>query len=257
MKIAVITPYHREPIDIVLRCHRSVASQSYPCAHFLVADGFPHDGLDALPVRHIRLSSEHRDNGNTPRAAGGICAIAEGFDLLAYLDADNWYDSDHIESIAEAAVRTGAGVVCAPRRIWLADGRLCPFEDEDLVRRSTADTSSIALAGPGLQLAPIWGLIPPALSPICDRVMVAAINALDFDVTWTRRATVNYESRWPAHYAALGSPPPEDAHHTDWDQIERGYGTDAMAERLGFDPFDGAGPHRSTHKPVGLTAVET
>ncbi|MCW9040229.1 MAG: tetratricopeptide repeat protein, partial [Rhodospirillales bacterium] len=41
VKVAVITPYYGEDLEILKRCHDSVATQTHPCTHFMVADGRP------------------------------------------------------------------------------------------------------------------------------------------------------------------------------------------------------------------------
>jgi hypothetical protein len=61
---------------------------------------------------------------------------------------------------------------------------------------------------------------------------------------------VNYESRWPAHYAALGLPAPHDFHETDWDSIEQTYCRTAFVQAYGFDPFNGVGPGQTSHKQM-------
>ena len=40
-KVAVITPYYKEPMHILQQCCESVARQGADVDHFLVADGFP------------------------------------------------------------------------------------------------------------------------------------------------------------------------------------------------------------------------
>jgi hypothetical protein len=96
LKIAVVIPYCNEEDDMVNNCHSSVMHQSYPCTHILVADGHPKSQFDEQPkTMHVVLPQANADVGNTPRAIGGILADAYGFDAVAYLDADNWYDSAH------------------------------------------------------------------------------------------------------------------------------------------------------------------
>jgi hypothetical protein len=71
MNVAVITPYYRESDAKVRRCMASVAAQTHPATHFMVADGFPKDFLSvAAGVRHVVLPQPHGDNGNTPRGCG-------------------------------------------------------------------------------------------------------------------------------------------------------------------------------------------
>jgi len=38
LRVAVVTPYCREPLETLLHCHESVRGQSYPCTHFLGAE---------------------------------------------------------------------------------------------------------------------------------------------------------------------------------------------------------------------------
>jgi len=102
MRVAVITPTYQTPRAWLDQCMRSVAEQSYRCTHFLISDG---DDAVAPPtsaeVRFLRLPGPHNDSGNAARAAGSVVAICEGFDALAYLDADNWYAGDHIQRLVD------------------------------------------------------------------------------------------------------------------------------------------------------------
>ena len=93
MKVAVITPYHKVPTDWLVQCLESVRSQTYTSTHILVADGIPQDVVDTYGVQHLVLPRCHGDYGDTPRAIGSISAIGQGFDAIAWLDADNWFAS--------------------------------------------------------------------------------------------------------------------------------------------------------------------
>jgi hypothetical protein len=109
MRVAVVTPYFREPLDWLRQCHASVRAQTHACTHVMVADGHPQSEVAGWPgLRHIALPTSHGDYGDTPRAIGSIEAIGAGFDAIAYLDADNAYAPDHIESLVELQRRTGA-----------------------------------------------------------------------------------------------------------------------------------------------------
>ena len=42
MRVAVVTPYWKEPIDVLERCWRSVRTQTHcDIVHYMVADGHP------------------------------------------------------------------------------------------------------------------------------------------------------------------------------------------------------------------------
>src|SRR4051794_26673695 len=108
LKIAVVTPYYKESPAVLRQCHESVLRQSYACRHILVSDGYPAPYFDdAKDAIHIKLPQAHGDNGNTPRAMGGVLADRQGFDAVAYLDADNWYEPNHIESMVAAHAASG------------------------------------------------------------------------------------------------------------------------------------------------------
>jgi glycosyltransferase involved in cell wall biosynthesis len=95
MKIAVITPYYKESIEFLRQCHKSVINQDistdHCLTHFFIADGFPNEEVMKWNIKHITLPQAHSDNGNTPRGIGSILADVEGYDFIAYLDADNWF----------------------------------------------------------------------------------------------------------------------------------------------------------------------
>src|SRR3989344_8281647 len=107
MKVAVITPYFNILDEWLLQCHRSVKSQTHPCTHILVADGRAKDIVNSLEAQHILLPVNYRDYGDTPRGVGSILAIGQGFDAIAYLDADNWYYPEHIASMVAAHKESG------------------------------------------------------------------------------------------------------------------------------------------------------
>jgi len=78
MKIAVITPYYKEPIEFLQKCHESVVNQNVAADHFLIADEHPNNDLSELNIKHVCLPHALFYNGNTPRGLGGALAIAEG-----------------------------------------------------------------------------------------------------------------------------------------------------------------------------------
>ena len=256
MKVAVITPYWNESVDTLARCIASVQAQTHVCRHWLVADGRPSAAIDTHPVEHVILDSAHADNGNTPRGIGAVSALNSGYDAVAFLDADNWFEPDHVRSCVELAEQSDAAVIFTSRVIVFPDGERCHFEDEDVLDRRAVDTSSMFITRTAAFLLPCWALMDPICSPICDRVMFRLIELHSVRVAWTGRATVRYESRWPDHFEAMNREPPADAHHTDWDRIEANYRAGSMEARLGTDPFVEGPPNRVRHAPACLVDVE-
>ncbi len=85
---------------------------NHSATHILVIDGDQSlQGITFPGVSCFHTPQPHLDYGNTARAIGSIEAVARDFDAIAYLDADNWYEPDHLEQMVALHERTGA-VVC-------------------------------------------------------------------------------------------------------------------------------------------------
>ncbi|MFM7405063.1 MAG: glycosyltransferase family 2 protein [Erythrobacter sp.] len=214
-RVAIITPYWQEPRAILDRCIASVAAQSVPADHLLVADGAPQDWLDDAPVRHLRLDRNHADFGNVARAVGALLAAGDGYDAIGFLDADNRIDHDHVALCLAAAQVAGSDGVIAQRRFELSDGTPVPASDD----AAMVDTNCLFLLPGAYPLIARWALIPPQLAPIGDRLFHVSMQLAGCRMARTDRPSVTCVSRWESHYAALGLPIPEDARVLDWAAI--------------------------------------
>ncbi|MEM9692341.1 MAG: glycosyltransferase, partial [Myxococcota bacterium] len=153
-RVAVVTPYYREEAAVLEQCVASVAAQTVPVTHFVVADGHPQpDLVDRFRVEHLVLPDAHGDNGNTPRAIGSLSAVNRGFDAIAYLDADNWYRPEHIERMVALQRRTGASVCTSGRTIHRLDGSFMLVDRESDGLRHV-DTSCLFLTRDAFRLVP-------------------------------------------------------------------------------------------------------
>jgi glycosyltransferase involved in cell wall biosynthesis len=209
LKVAVVTPYYQEPQDWLIQCHESVANQSYPCSHIMVADGYPNELVARLGVLHIPLPRRHRDYGDTPRAIGSLSAISLGFDAIAYLDADNWYYSDHIASLVELHQTTKAAVCSSARNLYRSDGSLfglCLNCDGDTM----VDTSCFFLTRAAFSIVPMWTLMPEYVHPVDDRVMWHYIKQAGLSRAHTGKPTVAYRMRNQGFYKSMGEESPPD-----------------------------------------------
>ena len=210
LRVAVITPYHAETEEQLRRCLRSVASQTYPCAHFVIGDG-PQVTLPAASdaVVHIVLPERHADYGDTPRAIGSLSALARGFDAITYLDADNWYDDDHVERLVELWRATQADVCVASRSLHRLDGSLLSAGGDPQDGVQLVDTSCLFFTGSACSLLPLWALLPARLHAVGDRVLWAAVRSKGLRVARLKTPTVRYRTAFSAHYEERGEPPPE------------------------------------------------
>ena len=210
MRVAVITPYYRESLDILRHCHESVRHQTHSCEHFMVADGFPSQDVAGWTVQHISLSQPHQDVGNTPRGIGALSAVNQGFDAIAFLDADNWYYPQHIEEMLRLHRKTGAAVCTASRTIHRLDGSLM-FADRESDGDSHVDTSCFFVTRPAFAVLPLWATMPTQLGPIGDRFFWHAIKARKLACAQCEKPTVAFRTQYECHYASLGETPPAGA----------------------------------------------
>ncbi len=207
MKIAVITPYFNTPLEWLYECHLSIRAQTYPCTHFIVADGQPYDVIDSWGVQHIKLPVNSADYGDTPRAIGSVAAIGQGFDAIAYLDADNWYEPEHIFTLAELHKATGAAVVTSARNLHRLNGTLlgkCLEVDGERF----VDTNCLLLTRAAFKIIPVWWMMAHKYHPIDDRVVWANIKNRNLSRAHSAKATVAYRTAFANHYRQFGEDPP-------------------------------------------------
>jgi len=224
LQVAVVTPYYKEPAAILSRCMESVRTQNYPhVTHYMVADGVPQPELMAEwpQVRHITLANGHANYGSTPRGIGALCALADGFDVVCFLDADNLLLPDHAESLVQVYDRARAqgeplDAVFSSRYLFLPNHehlRLVP--PGEAKGSAFVDTNCISLSRSAGFLWGAWCQLPRSLTPICDRAMCKLMQDHKLRVDWTERHTVLYEANWRRTYLLAGLTPPESGLHDD------------------------------------------
>ena len=209
MRVAVVTPYFREADDVLRQCLDSVSAQDRPVTHILVADGFPKDWAQPLAGHHIVLpGSGHADNGNLARAVGAAIAVSEGYDAIALLDADNWFQPDHISSLLTVHAQSGAAICISARSLHRLDGSLLAAHDPESDGVTFADTSCLLYLRPAFGLLPLWGQMPRRFGPICDRIMWAAIQSRKVKTTYSGLPTMAFRTCYSNHYKTAGETPP-------------------------------------------------
>ncbi len=162
MRVAVVTPCFKPNADWLAQCHDSVRAQSHLCTHFLVFDGPDGEPPENFSGQVIRLHHHHADLGATPRGLASLSAVGQGFDAIAYLDADNWYYPHHIESLVQLHRSSHAPVCTSSIELRALDGSLLgAFPAMDGKR--FIDTNIILVARPALWLVTCWALHPPKL----------------------------------------------------------------------------------------------
>ena len=203
IKIAVVTPYFNESMAVLSDCHASVVSQTHSCRHVLVADGNPLSEIDQLNIDHIKLPQCHNDVGSTPRLIGAYHAIGLGYDLIAFLDADNWYSPDHISQVVEVFKSQGPEFISTSRYLCRPDRSVmstCPFTNP----QRFIDTSCMIFAKGSFHLLSNWVLMPQYGHPISDRIMLYYILRAKLKSFNIDKHTVYYRCYKEGIYHHLG-----------------------------------------------------
>lgn len=217
-RVAVVTPYFKPNPNWLAQCHDSVNRQTHVCTHIMVSDGAGPPPLKSFSGQLIELSHNHADFGDTPRAIGAASAVAQEFDAIAFLDADNWYLPDHIETLVALQRSTGAAVCTSSRVLHDLEGVLlgaCPESNG----QDFADTNCLFFARTGFRLVSAWVLIPEALHDIDDRWMWGQIRLNDLRTAHSDKPTVAYRSTWPYHYQLYSRLPPAGIKTWEFSQV--------------------------------------
>lgn len=210
MRVAVITPYYKEDFRTLWRCHRSVLNNGYePKQHFLVSDGFPLDYIDNWDCQHLKLPN-CGDYGDTPRAVASAVACAQGYDAIAFLDADCWWDATHLERCVATMQETRADVVTMPRKLYTPDGKYLQVDAESDGEAFNDTNCFLIHRNAGVYISAwMWKL--KHLSKIGDRIFWQALKQNGVRIARQPVATVNYTTNIAFHYQQAGLTPPDDA----------------------------------------------
>ncbi len=210
-RFAIVTPYYQEDRKTLERCLDSVRKQSVHVDHIVVADGFAQHWIDDEPVRHLKLDTAHGDFGGTPRGVGLLLAASEGYEGVGLLDADNWLSPDHVARCIDLASRQQepCDFVVARRYLMTPDGISMGIPDEPAT--NLVDTSCYFFLRGAYPALHHWVTTPKPLSPVCDRLFLAATKTYKMRSVMLDEPTVFYETLWSSMYKAKGLPVPPNA----------------------------------------------
>ena len=190
------------------QAHDSVLAQTYPCRHLLVSDGRPKPEVDGWDAEHLVLPRRTGDYGQTPTFVGAAAAAFQGFDLIAFLDSDNWYRRDHVEVLADLHLSTGAAFLSSGRMLCRLDGSVmapCPLTDPE----HFVDTSCMAFARAAFPLLTYGVTMPAYAHGIGDRAMLHHVKASGISRAHSQARTVFYRCGKAGIYQLLREPIPD------------------------------------------------
>lgn len=225
MRIAVVTPYYNEKPEWLRRCYDSVKAQTRPAdLHLFVADGTPNAEIDGWACDHLTITGPNKDAGSAARGIGALQCVAHGFDAIAFLDSDNWFKPDHIESLArlvqEKKVAVGVSF-CDPYR---TDGTMIQ-KGEAPDPRVAIDPSCLFITREAFPLLPLWLRFPTigqmSKDPsqrewtyggyISDRIFAYALHTFNVPLALLDHSTVCYTVKSETYLKAMGEALPPEA----------------------------------------------
>lgn len=174
----------------------------------MVADGPPQSSIDGWDCDHLVLPGPHGDIGSTPRFVGCFHAAALGYDAIAFLDADNWYRGDHIESLMALQGRTGASFLSSSRTLCRLDGSVmgaCPYTAPDRF----IDTSCMMFVRPAFPVLSHWVRLPPYAHAIGDRCMLHYVKTAGVPRAHSGEPSLFYTCGKAGAYRQMGEQPPD------------------------------------------------
>lgn len=218
-RYCVVTPYFKEDQVMLRRCMGSVRRQTVKVDHMLVADGFPQDWISAEPVRHLILDRPHADYGDVARGVGALVAVAEKYDGIGFLDADNWYDDDHVACCLAAVQDAPASAFAAAQRKFVRPdcSVMGPVRPAEVPHAEHIDTNCYFFFPKSYHFLHYWCTIPQELSSSGDHLFYLLLKVHSLTPAVVPKPTVNYLCNFEHIYRHLGEEPPPGARGlVDW-----------------------------------------
>lgn len=137
LSVAVITSTRGR--DTIKKANESIRNQTYGATHYVFAHG--RDCWDAVErnmqeIANVQVVNLPRANGGGGYGMAPVFAMAPFAveeDIIFYLDDDNWYEPDHIESLVEMIDKHNLGWAYSLRNIVDNEGNfICEDNCESL-----------------------------------------------------------------------------------------------------------------------------
>lgn len=221
MRVAIVTPYKDEPWETLWAAHSSVLLQSHSdTRHIMVADGNPQSFVDEWDCDHYKLPACHDDYGATPRVVGALSAFARGYDVVGFLDADCWLETDHVEQQVALLQSSSADAVVATRYIMSQRDEIMYVDNLESNGETAVDTNCWFFNRNALPYLDAW-FVDPNERLRNDTHFFAAMKAAGLEFVRNTAPTVYYKTRWAFHYQTAGWAIPDDAVWMMQDQTNR------------------------------------
>ena len=207
-RVAVVTPYYKEPDSEIARAMGSVMSQSATCHHIMVSDGFPNPLAVKCRCHPHRTWRRRMLTTVIPRA------MLARWSRWPKAMTQSRFSTPTTGSSASTCSAWSSGKTkvwpqqCSPSETSiLSDGFKLPQLDGEDGRNHHVDTSCYLLTRGCEYAIHLWGQMPQEWGPVCDRVMFSELQGVR--VAWTGNRTMNFKSNYAVHYRMAQRPVPE------------------------------------------------
>lgn len=168
----------------------SVARQTYPCRHYVFADGV--DVEVPAGVELCRLPVKTGGNGLMNAGIVAASAFLVQEDLICWLDDDNWLHPRHVETMVEA--KGDKPYAWSLRQIMNVDGSFYCYDDFESIGPwgGFIDLNCYLMdRGIALQVAPLWYRTTGELM-VGDRFVYQCLKENNVEGAGSGLYTVNY-----------------------------------------------------------------
>jgi glycosyltransferase involved in cell wall biosynthesis len=185
------------------RCVLSVLNQTVPAEVLVVVDGPQHEAAvrEQLPAAVPVVVLPWNVGGGEPKLLGhpmyGAFPMLCKTKYVCFLDEDNWFDPNHVETMEQAIERHGLDWTFSLRKVWFEGAFRCVDNCESLGNiRNTYDTANAHLVDTSCymvkteiarQLSPVWH------HPHADRPVTKYLMQHFPKFRSTYQATLNYD----------------------------------------------------------------
>ena len=132
-KVSIIVPVYKVE-KFLERCVESIIKQTYQNIEIILIDDESPDECpkmcDQYEIKDNRIKVIHKKNGGLSDARNAGLDIASG-EYIAFVDSDDWIESDFIETLYMNAEREKADISVVGYQLIWADGRIRRFSRDE------------------------------------------------------------------------------------------------------------------------------
>ena len=146
------------------------------------------NGFDTYGDHYVDDHDNHDDYGDYIRRLGSRLAITNNFFAVTYLDADNYWDKEHLKKVLKCYKKTGKKIIIS-KRFLVKEGSEKIIEP----KMNFFDTNTYTFFEDLKKIGLLWSRYPKEMSLIGDRIISMHIKTFyKDDIAILETPTINY-----------------------------------------------------------------